>query len=194
MRRNYEREKAAKELMMLDVEVHEIALTYIDQIKEVMKSFDGKVFNKKVQEKLSASLNNTDTREYFYIRNEASRFEIEYHYDYAKRIESDTNWQRRTLPFNSIYLMSWYKDYTNEGDKPVTEDKRMHYDTICAFLDERAVEIQERIDNLYKEHEMADSLMDRYYELYEEAGKFKNSLSYTFREYFEAGDFDRFYV
>lgn len=193
MRRDYELEKAGKQLILLDIETREKTLSFIEPVLEVLKPFDGKVFNKRVQEKLSASLNSPDTGDYFYIHNSDQRFEIEHSFN-RRSIEIEGRHRDLSLEFDRLYLFSWYKDYRKEAPYPITPDKRINYAVIEDLITKEAERTKQTIDTLKEEYVLADTILDRYYQLYQEAGEFKNYVSYSFRNYLDLHAFDRIYV
>ena len=193
MRRDYELEKAGKQLILLDIETREKTLSFIEPVLEVLKPFDGKVFNKRVQEKLSASLNSPDTGDYFYIHNSDQRFEIEHSFN-RRSIDIEGRHQNPSLEFDRLYLFSWYKDYRKEAPYPIGQDKRINYDCIVQKITEEAESTKQTIEVLKEEYALADIILDRYYQLYQEAGEFKNDVSHRFRNYLDLHAFDRIYV
>ena len=193
MRRDYELEKAGKQLILLDIETREKTLSFIEPVLEVLKTFDGKVFNKRVQEKLGASLTNPDTGDYFFIRNEDMRFELEHSF-HRRHVEIEGRHVTPCLDYDRLYLFSWYKDYRKDAPYPISPDKRINYAVIEDLITKEAERTKQTIEVLKEEYALADTILDRYYQLYQEAGEFKNDVSYSFRNYLDLHAFDRIYV
>ena len=181
---NYYSKETATKLMQKEIEIMKAALLHQKAIKEVIKQFEGKVFNKRmdtaikgIDKRLSAEVN-------------YSLFNIIYAaWDYKERsIQSPSKLgYKHTLYVNNNSVNLAVLSAFSEKDYPhaLNADKRIRSDDIINNVNNLCVDIVAKIALLEDELKNIDNTLKEFKRIKSEQQTLINSTSYTTRQYFD---------
>lgn len=185
---NYYSKETATKLMQKEIEIMKAALLHQEAIKAVIKQFNGKVFNKK----LNTAIESVDKR--LSVTIGYYSFNITYTaQDYKERsIPSPSKSGYSSALYvanNSVNLanLSAFSESERYKDAPyaLDADKRIRSEAIIDNMSLQCDKIKANIALLEAEIENIDAILSEFKRIKSEQQTFLDSISYVTRQYFD---------
>ena len=172
--------EAAKALTKKQIEVLENLLSYIPAVKEVVKKFDGKVLNKRLDTALGQA---TDGKAICWKNTYTDGFEI-------KLWESTDRYISVPNAANNYAIAYYVKQeyiflaYSAEKTEWLTEDGRIKADVLNATIDKQVASAAKEVENLKVQLEYVDYFIAEFKRIKRERMEFEKNTNHLLREYF----------
>ena len=182
---NYYSKETATKLMQKEIEIMKAALLHQESIKSVIKKFNNKVFNKK----LNTALEEIDKR--ISIQNSEYSFSITYTaWDYTERsiqLPSLSGYNHTVYVNNNSVNIAYMSLRSNRHEEPhaLDECKRIRSDAIIDNINLQCDKINNQVALLESEIENIDATLKEFERIKSEQQTFINSVNYVTRQYFD---------
>jgi len=170
---NYYKKDDQTNLFNQQIKYYDASLKGIEEVKTILKSFDGKQVNKRLYDKLP---------ECYDLRKDGITY---YNQDFRSVQETKKDnfgcscWNY--ISYDTVY----FGRYTGTNyNMEFIKDGRLIYENIEKMIDANVLRIQELIKTLKEELKRADAAIAQKTELSKRIEDFNNSLSYETRQYF----------
>lgn len=200
-----------EKLLDLYLQNVQTACDLVDTIKEVVKTFDNKVFNSKVKNKVEEIINAgkpSTENIYFYITLNETNLEIELaffnHRSFAGRdcwVYLPHDYERlQLIPYTRSEYNQYYKEkngnfYQRQNDCYFYIDGknlRINADYICERLDEGRKQLQEQVKIIERDRARVVEYETKRQELVEQLRALQNTFSYTVKAMYNLKDYDTY--
>lgn len=175
MKNNYD-PKMATALLKKENEIEKNALTLYDEIRKVVKKFDGKTANKHLDNALKV----IDKRLSFIVQYNSFRFIFTEYDDRYLSIDGRGAYVRD----NSVNI-AWLCVSSAYGDQAVTDDNKIIAEAILKQLEKTEDEIKKHILIVEAQLLEIDAILKRYDDIKQAIRSFNDEVNYSIREYLD---------
>ena len=169
---NYYSREDAENLIKLEIQAGKEALEIIDDVIEVVKSFDGKVFNKRFETALQTKVSYN-----IHARNSSYGFFGFYYTIPNRSVKSVDHDYWNYLGHSEIYLI------TGDDTGCFTDENRICSNVMIAKINERREEIMATVKGLEEGLGKLDGWIERQRKLVDELQNLRDSIPYDIKEY-----------
>jgi len=170
---NYYAKEDQINLFNQQIKYYEASIKGIDELKAILKAFDGKQVNKRLFDKLP---------EYYSLKRDG----IEYYNQDLRSIREVKKDAHGYSSWNYInYDTVYFGRYTGiNANMECVKDGRLIYANVETMINSNVLRVKELIKTLKEESKRVDDAIARKDDLVEQIEKFNSSMSYETRNYF----------
>ena len=167
-----------KQLVKMELDIKSNAVALAEDVKKVVLKFDGKQLTKRLQ----TELQKIDSR--LHIHNEYNSLNIVFT-EYDNRSINTSN-GCYYVDNNSVYLAGTAKSNAY-GDSSTTADNKIIAATLIASIDKHVDYITTQIKTIESDLKKIEQYKKRKQKLKQDMENYRNSITYTIKQYFDLG-------